>query len=81
MSAADGSAVAWRKSSACLPSDCVEVASLGGHVLVRDSADAARGCVLVLAGAQWSAFTRHITRKPAPDGELTYFSSRHAYVG
>jgi hypothetical protein len=69
MSAADGSAGAWRKSSACLPSDCVEVASVGGQVLVRDSADAAGARMLVLSRDQWSAFTRHIARRVVPHGE------------
>jgi hypothetical protein len=63
MSAADGPTVAWRKSSACLPSDCVEVASVDGHVLIRDSADVAGGYVLTFSHDQWFAFTRHLMRK------------------
>lgn len=60
MSAVDGSSVAWRKSSACLPSDCVEVASTHGHVLIRDSADKAGGHVLMFCSGRWSAFIRDL---------------------
>jgi hypothetical protein len=53
-------AVAWRKSSACYPSDCVEVTSIDGHILIRDSADKTGGHVLFFCGQQWSAFIRNL---------------------
>jgi Domain of unknown function (DUF397) len=52
----------WRKSSACLPRECVEVASHGGHVLVRDSADAS-GAVLEFGNGQWRNFIREIASR------------------
>ena len=70
MSAADGSSAAWRKSSACLPSDCVEVTSIGGHVLIRDSADKAGGHVLMFRSGQWSAFIRHVAHEQHGTREL-----------
>jgi uncharacterized protein DUF397 len=53
-------AVAWRKSSACYPSDCVEVVGIDGRILIRDSADKAVGHVLMFCGDQWSAFIRSL---------------------
>jgi Domain of unknown function (DUF397) len=69
MSAVDERAVAWRKSSACLPSDCVEVASIDGHVLIRDSADKAGSHVLLFCGDQWSVFIRNLKREHAQHGK------------
>jgi hypothetical protein len=63
MPVADACAIAWRKSSACLPSDCVEVATTDGQVLIRDSADKAGGCVLMFRGDQWSVFVQHLRRE------------------
>ena len=68
MSVSDGPAVVWRKSSACLPSDCVEVASLAGHILVRDSADVAGGNLLVFSADRWSVFARRM-REAVPGGK------------
>jgi hypothetical protein len=50
----------WHRSKACLPSECVEVATCEDHVLVRDSADTA-GPVLEFTRDQWGAFVRRIT--------------------
>ncbi|WP_211343292.1 DUF397 domain-containing protein [Actinomadura pelletieri] len=44
----------WRKASHSEDSDCVEVATLGSSVLVRDSRDHAAG-VLTLDSVQWNA--------------------------
>ncbi|XRQ10290.1 DUF397 domain-containing protein [Actinomadura welshii] len=44
----------WRKSSASSTDDCVEVASLGPVVLVRDSRDRSTG-VLAFDSAQWNS--------------------------
>ncbi|MFD0689570.1 DUF397 domain-containing protein [Actinomadura fibrosa] len=41
-------AVAWRKASASSDMDCVEVASTGGSILIRDSKDAEHRVVLAL---------------------------------
>jgi len=60
----------WRRSSACLPGDCVEVAaSTAGYVLIRDSADKATSHVLILSCEQWHAFTRHIKRQGVQSGK------------
>lgn len=50
----------WRKSKACVPSECVEVASRQGYALVRDSADDSN-TVLCFAADQWQTFTRGLT--------------------
>ena len=47
--------IAWRKSSASGPNDCVQVAAVAGSVLVRDSARR-DGAVLRFPPAAWSAF-------------------------
>ncbi|MGP4026131.1 DUF397 domain-containing protein [Actinomadura sp. 3N407] len=49
----------WRKSSASTNDDCVEVATLGPAVLVRDSRDRSTG-VLALDSAQWNALVNAI---------------------
>jgi hypothetical protein len=51
--------LAWRKSSACDPSECVEVASCGDHVLVRDS-EAAMGPFLMFPHQEWHSFISRI---------------------
>jgi hypothetical protein len=49
----------WRKSSfSADQGQCVEIASEGRSVLVRDSRDP--GAVLAFSVARWSAFTRRI---------------------
>lgn len=45
----------WRRSSTCIPSDCVEVATLAHEVFVRDSADPG-GPVLRVSRAGWRSF-------------------------
>lgn len=51
---------AWRKSEASVGNgNCVEVASCGLSVLVRDSRDRA-GAVLAFSSTQWSAFVLRI---------------------
>jgi hypothetical protein len=60
MATAEGAAPRWRRSSACLPSECVEVASHGGYILVRDSADAA-GMLLEFENDQWRNFIRKLS--------------------
>jgi hypothetical protein len=47
--------IAWRKSTASSTSGCVEVAAVGGWVLIRDSVRP-DGVVLRLPLAAWSAF-------------------------
>jgi len=56
----------WRKSSACLPSECVEVATDGRHILVRDSADGG-GAVLEFGSDQWRNFIREIGSRQGSD--------------
>ena len=48
--------IAWRKSTASSTGNCVEVAVVGGSVLIRDSA-MPDGVVLRLVPSAWSAFT------------------------
>ena len=49
----------WRKSSfSADQGSCVEIASEGQSVLVRDSRDL--GAVLAFSAARWAAFLRHI---------------------
>ncbi|WP_433476110.1 DUF397 domain-containing protein [Spirillospora sp. CA-142024] len=56
----------WRKSSASKDQDdCVEVASQGSSVLVRDSRNRSAG-VLALGPAQWKALLNAI-HNGAPD--------------
>ena len=47
--------IAWRKSTASGSGSCVEVAVVGGSVLIRDSANP-YGMTLKLLPAAWSAF-------------------------
>ena len=47
--------VAWRKSSYCANSSCVEVALLDGQIAMRDSKDR-HGTVLLFSQAEWTAF-------------------------
>lgn len=47
--------IAWRKSTASSTGNCVEVAAVGGSVLIRDSGNPDR-VVLRLPPAAWSAF-------------------------
>jgi Domain of unknown function (DUF397) len=47
--------IAWRKSTASNTGGCVEVAVVGGSVLIRDSGNP-DGVVLRHPGASWSAF-------------------------
>ncbi|MEV6490013.1 DUF397 domain-containing protein [Actinoplanes sp. NPDC051633] len=49
-------ALRWRKSAACGPSNCVEVASAGpGAIAVRDSKDPS-GPVLTYTADEWRDF-------------------------
>jgi hypothetical protein len=52
---ASGSLAEWRKSSASGSNNCVEVAVVGGAILVRDS-KAAAGPVLTFSRSEWEAF-------------------------
>ena len=57
---------AWRKSSASSSNGCVEVAAVGGSVLIRDSVDR-DGSVLRFPPAAWSAFLeRECGTDPGP---------------
>jgi Domain of unknown function (DUF397) len=46
-----------------MPSECVEVAAIGGYVLIRDSADKAAGPVLIFSREQWGTFTRFLRHR------------------
>ena len=58
----DEPCIAWRKSTASNTGDCVQVAAVGGSVLIRDSANP-DGVVLSLSPAAWSAFLAHARHK------------------
>jgi len=52
----------WRKSSACDPSECIEVVNWGDRVLIRDSKDKA-GPVLSVQLQVWHAFIGDVTSR------------------
>jgi hypothetical protein len=53
----------WRKSTASADGpNCVQIASTGHTVLVRDSSDQS-GSVLAFSSAQWSAFVERVQRR------------------
>ena len=45
----------WRRSSFCIPSDCIEVTSYRGQILIRDSA-ASGGRILSFPNHAWQMF-------------------------
>jgi hypothetical protein len=45
----------WRRAAACGDAGCVEVASVGDQVAVRDSKDR-RSAILVFSAIEWQAF-------------------------
>ena len=47
--------IAWRKSSYSAANGCVEVASLGDQIAVRDSKDRS-GPLLLFSQMEWEAF-------------------------
>jgi hypothetical protein len=51
----DLSSAVWRKSTFSSMNGCVEVAFVGGQVVVRDSKDQ-DGLVLTFTAAEWEAF-------------------------
>ena len=72
----DHPAVLWRRSRACNPVECVEVAFCEDRVLVRDSMNPGAG-VLGFTGAEWQAFLFDLSRGrwPAP-GQLVAQSDK-----
>jgi hypothetical protein len=60
----DISGIIWRRSSRSgeTGDNCVEVASVGGGIAVRDSKDPAQGH-LIFDAAAWSAFTQDLKRQ------------------
>ncbi len=54
--------IAWRKSTASNSGGCVEVAVVGGSILIRDSANR-DGVVLRFSSAVWPAFLAHARGK------------------
>lgn len=61
MSLADHPAVLWRRSQACNPVECVEVALCEDRVLVRDSKNPEAG-VLEFTRDEWQAFLLDLSR-------------------
>jgi Domain of unknown function (DUF397) len=59
----------WRKSSACIPSDCVEIASHVEKIWIRDSANA-EGPVIRVSYTVWRGFISDISADgPASESE------------
>lgn len=52
----------WHKSVTCNPSECIEVAVCGDHVLIRDSSDR-MGPVLDIQLESWRAFIAYMVLK------------------
>jgi hypothetical protein len=67
VSEAEQSMLCWRKSSKSAATNCVEVATLEGAVLVRDSKDP-HGPVMRFSTGDWARFVALIT-SAAPDEE------------
>jgi hypothetical protein len=66
----DLSVLAWRKSSACFESGCVEVAAFGGRVLVRGTGDM-RNATLTFSCRDWDVFLRRLRHNvPCKDMQL-----------
>jgi len=65
VSASEPVGLVWRKSSACVPSECVEVASDGNAVFVRDSKTLS-DLVLRFAHDEWRAFVRRTSASFQP---------------
>lgn len=57
--------LAWRKSSASTPDECVEVARRGEAVLVRDSLNRS-GAVLAFTRTEWSGLITRIRTDRIP---------------
>jgi len=62
VSSVEGPGLLWRTSSACNPSECVEVAFSGDRVFVRDSA--AR--ILEFSWQDWRVFVSGLQRGGGP---------------
>lgn len=67
MSLTDQPAVLWRRSQACNPVECVEVALCQDRVLMRDSKNPKAG-VLEFTRDEWRAFLLELSRKCPPVG-------------
>jgi hypothetical protein len=67
MATAGGTQPEWRRSSDCFSSDCVEVATSRGRILIRDSSDTG-GPELMFTADQWRRFSRGLSRNPSNDG-------------
>ncbi|MEU8239789.1 DUF397 domain-containing protein [Actinoplanes missouriensis] len=50
----------WRRSSFCADSSCVEVATTGDRVLVRDGKDRDREYYLAFSKEDWAGFVEDI---------------------
>lgn len=63
--------IVWRKSTASSTSGCVEVAVVGGSVLIRDSGNR-DGMVLRLPSTSWPAFLAWICSEDSPGPEVRF---------
>jgi hypothetical protein len=62
MPAIEPNELSWRTSSVCDPSECVEVARSGMHVLIRDSTNRS-GPVLAVSLGEWRTFIDDTTSR------------------
>lgn len=69
MSAADQPGMLWRKSSACAPTECVEVAFARERIFVRDSKNRERA-VLEFTYEEWRTFLANQAHWGALDNQL-----------
>jgi hypothetical protein len=68
MSGADQPGLLWRKSSACNPTECVEVAFCRDRVFVRDSKNR-EATVLEFTRAEWLSFIVDPSRWSLPESQ------------
>lgn len=68
MATVEGAQPEWRRSSACLPGECLEAATHQGYVLIRDSANPP-GTVLTFTTDQWRGFAQGICCLPTAGQE------------
>jgi len=61
----DLSQTAWRRSSACESTTCIEVAVIGKCIGIRDSADTADRATLLFSQRGWLLFITRVYAEPA----------------
>lgn len=75
MAEVDLSTLAWRKSSACFESNCVEVAAGKGLVMVRDTRDSG-SVTLTFSYRDWHTFLRRVRDNVSCRGHALHGNSK-----